>query len=180
MSLVSGKISNVNAKHVGLGCGGCLGAVVVLLILFAFVSQANVSLINNGRTMGPTVGGVGATLNVTDNLNVTLTGYILSKGDSVDTPKSGDQYAITHWQFRNSGSLNTAVADTSFTAKSNGVTTKPIESTGLSKNLVPLAGRTLSAGRSYSGDIVFEVKKGVPATVIYKSSGIRFTWHFHG
>lgn len=117
---------------------------------------------------------------VPDNLDVTLNGVTLSNGNDIEVPKTGNEFAITHWTFHNFRSENTDVADTGFQVISNGVITNADSITSLSNNTLGMSGTTLAPGGAIRRDIVFEISKGAPAKIIYQPADTKATWNING
>jgi hypothetical protein len=157
----------------GIGCGGLIALIVIIIIVVAVTNK------NTPAAKGAS-GTIGSTLHVADNLNATLTGVTISHGNVVEKPRSGDEFAITHWKFHNFRSSDTDVADTSFKIESGGVIGNPNDVTSLSTNLVPVAGTTLAPDANFRGDMVFEIQKGKVATVTYSPNGPNYVWRFRG
>jgi hypothetical protein len=170
-------------RKLGRGCLMVIGGFVVLIIAIAVIA-ALVGGSSSGTSSKPITGKQGVPAHVADNLDVTLTGYALSKGNEVETPKSGNEYVITHWKFHNFRKDNTDVADTGFSVNSAGVITDAEFASALTKNELGSTGTALSPGATVRRDIVFQITKGRPAKIIYQpdssDSSRKVTWTIRG
>ena len=60
---------------------------------------------------------MGTAVRIADNLDVTMTGYSLTNGTNVETPKTGQEWVVTHWKFHNFRSSHTDAASSGFKTK---------------------------------------------------------------
>ncbi len=195
-------------RKAGIGCLGLIVLIVVIAIIATAIGGGSKSG-SSSSTLTPNTGavvpnhpsatsrplptsppptspptsktaGVGSLIHVPDNLDVTLTGVTLSSGTEFEKPHPGNEYAVTHWTFHNYRTDNTDVADTGFTAQSNGVITNPEFASSLTSNDLGSSGTTLAPGGTIRRDIVFQISSGAPATIIYKPSDFTANWTIHG
>ncbi len=162
-------------RKLGIGCFSLVVLVIILVIILVARSG------KSGKTeLTSETAAVGGTIHVPDNLDVTLNSIALSKGTQFETPHAGNEYVVTHWTFHNFRSSNTDVADTGFKVSSKGVITGSESISSLSSNQLSFAGTTLAPGATVKRDIVFQISKGAPATIIYKPADFTANWTIHG
>jgi Domain of unknown function (DUF4352) len=163
-------------RKFGIGCFGLIAVIVVVIIIAAVVGGSK------SGSSGPTskTASVGGTIHVPDNLDVTLNSFDLSNGNQIETPKTGNEFVITHWTFHNFRSSNTDVADTGYSVESNGVISNSTSISSLTKNALGISGTTLAPGATVQRDIVFEIAKGATAKIIYKPSDFTANWNLQG
>jgi len=171
-------------KKMGVGCLSLIGLGVVVLVVIVAIIALGASKSTSSTSSKPQTGHVGRTVRIADNLDVTMTGYTLTNGKNVETPKAGQEWVVTHWKFHSFRSSNTDAASSGFKANAAGVITDPAYINSISNNDLGINGTALAPGASVRRDVVFEIPKHQSAKIIYQpdssDNSRKATWTVKG